>query len=66
MESQKITVTNVKCGGCVANIKNGLATVDGVESVEVELASGVVDVSGSASREALTTKLAELGYPEVS
>ncbi len=66
MEMHTLSVANVKCGGCVANIQNGLSGVAGIDGVEVEQASGVVEVEGSISREQLATKLAELGYPEVS
>ena len=61
----EIKVTNVKCNGCVANIKNGLAETNGVESVAVDLASGVVSINGDGlDRHGIASKLAELGYPE--
>ena len=65
METQTFKVANVKCGGCVANIKNGLSALDGVASVEVEL-SGEVTVVSTLGRAELAAKLAELGYPEVA
>ncbi len=61
----EIKVGNVKCNSCVANIKTSLADVSGLESVEVDLASGVVSINGeSLDRQAIVSKLAELGYPE--
>jgi copper chaperone len=65
METLEMNVANVKCNGCAANIKNGLADMAGIEQVEVDVPSGLVTVSGSAlAREAIGAKLAELGYPE--
>jgi len=65
METLEIKVANIKCNGCAANIKNGLAGMDGIESVEVDVPGGLVTISGNAlAREAISAKLAELGYPE--
>jgi copper chaperone CopZ len=63
MQIEEFTVKNVKCGGCVANIQNGLKDMPGVSAVEVTLA-GQVTVSGEGlDRAALSAKLKELGYP---
>jgi len=65
MNTENFEVNNVKCGGCVANIQNGLSTVAGVTRVDVDQASGNVSVEGdSLDRQTLSEKLAELGYPE--
>jgi copper chaperone len=65
MSSEAFTVKNVKCGGCVSAIENGLKELPGVEKVEVIIDGGQVTVSGSdLSREVLSSKLQELGYPE--
>lgn len=66
METHKLSVANVKCGGCVVNIQNGLNDLAGITRVDVDQATGVVEVEGSIGREQLASKLAELGYPEVS
>ena len=61
----EIKVANVKCNGCVANIKTGLAEMNGIESVAVDLASGVVSINGEAlDQQVIANKLVELGYPE--
>ncbi|MBK8700282.1 MAG: heavy-metal-associated domain-containing protein [Saprospiraceae bacterium] len=60
-----IQVSNVKCDGCISNIKNGLIKVEGVHSIEVEENKKTVHVDAETDRQALVTKLAELGYPEV-
>jgi len=65
MSNEIFTVKNVKCGGCVSAIENGLKDLPGVENVEVVIDGGQVTVSGSdLSREAISAKLQELGYPE--
>jgi copper chaperone CopZ len=66
MEKEQFTVANVKCGGCVKNIQNGIGPMAGVASVSVDIASRQVVVSGAAlDRAAIAAKLAALGYPEV-
>ncbi len=58
------TVKNVKCGGCVEAIENGLKNIPGVHSVCVTIESGVVQVEGDAiNQQAVMEKLADLGYP---
>ncbi|MCW8826488.1 MAG: heavy-metal-associated domain-containing protein [Gammaproteobacteria bacterium] len=65
MSQEKFTVQNVKCGGCSSAIETGLGEKAGVSSVAVVIESGEVTVDGDAlSRDELSSKLAELGYPE--
>lgn len=62
---EKFTVKNVKCGGCVKAIEQGLGGLPGVESVAVVIDGGKVDVTGSGlDRAQIGAKLRELGYPE--
>ena len=66
MSSEQFTVKNVKCGGCVSAIENGLKELPGVSDVEVTIEGGTVIVSGDGlERDALSAKLQQLGYPEV-
>lgn len=66
MQTEVFKVKNVKCGGCVANIKKGLGALAGISSVEVVIAGGEVTVTGDTlDRAQLSAKLKELGYPEV-
>jgi copper chaperone CopZ len=66
MQTEVFKVKNVKCGGCVANIKKGLGALAGTGSVEVVIAGGEVTVTGDQlDRAQLSAKLKELGYPEV-
>jgi len=65
MSSEQFTVQNVKCGGCASTIMDGLNALPGVEGVEVAIDSGEVTVTGeNLSREQLSEKLTQLGYPE--
>ncbi len=65
MQNEQFTVQNVKCGGCVSAIENGLKELAGVSEVSVTIDGGLVNVSGDAlDRATLSAKLAELGYPE--
>ena len=65
MQHEQFTVRNVKCGGCVSAIENGLKGLPGVTGVNVAIEGGRVEVSGeSLDRAQLGAKLAELGYPE--
>jgi len=65
MQTEHFKVLNVKCAGCAANIKNGLAELSGISGVEVSIDSGEVTVEGEElGRKQLAEKLSELGYPE--
>ena len=66
MSSLQLQAQNIKCAGCAANIQNGLTALDGIDSVEVDIATGNVSIEGDALDQTLiTAKLAELGYPVV-
>jgi len=63
----KFRVANVKCDGCVANIREGLGKIDGVSQVSVDVASGEVEVLGDGLAEnLLIARLDSLGYPQVN
>ncbi|MBI3772388.1 MAG: heavy-metal-associated domain-containing protein [Gammaproteobacteria bacterium] len=65
METLQFKVANMKCQGCVANVRNGLVTVAGVNNVDVDLGRAEVTVQGDhLDRQQITAKLAQLGYPE--
>ena len=67
MPQEIIMAQNIKCGGCVSRIRDGLSPLAGVTAIDVDIPTGRVTVSGVAlSRPALTSKLAALGYPEKS
>lgn len=63
-DTLQITARNIKCGGCVAAIENGLKTLPGVNQVEVTIDTGLVRIEGEElSEQVIRDKLAELGYP---
>ena len=65
MTQEKFSVSNVKCGGCVANIQTGLKKLAGVSAVQVDIGSGSVLVDGNPlDRNQLALTLKQLGYPE--
>lgn len=65
MVTHQIFVENIKCEGCVANIKENLQQIKGVTAVEVYRGEQKVCVSGIAlEKQELVKKLAALGYPE--
>lgn len=65
--NEQFSVRNVKCGGCVNAIQDGLKELQGVASIEVSIGDGTVRVTGeNLDRAALAEKLTELGYPEVT
>jgi len=65
MQNEQFTVQNVKCGGCVSAIENGLKELADVSEVTVTIESGLVNISGeSLKRTQLAETLASLGYPE--
>ena len=46
--TQTFTVVGMTCDHCVRSVREELARIDGVESVDVDLASGAVTVESSA------------------
>ncbi len=65
MNTDQITVANIKCGGCVSTIKNELLKLEGVLDVSIE--SNTVSVTyDQIERHAITQKLELIGYPVVS
>lgn len=63
MTTLDFSVTGMTCQHCVTSVTNELTSVSGVDSVKVDLANGVVTVSGTALEEnALVSAIAEAGY----
>lgn len=62
-----VNVSGMTCGHCVQSVKNELAKVPGVDSVDVDLASGKVEISSTAAIDeaAIAAAVDEAGY-EVS
>ncbi|MER7212367.1 cation transporter [Streptosporangium sp. NPDC000239] len=63
MSLSTYTVTGMTCGHCVSSVKEEVGEVPGVTGVEVDLASGRVDVSGETLDDAaIRAAIEEAGY----
>lgn len=66
METKTITIQNLKCGGCSAQIISKLSQIKDVDNISVDELSSTVSfdyVSEQAIQE-VSEVLAEMGYPE--
>ena len=61
---EQIYVENIKCGGCANSIQKGLLKLEGVETVEVVVEQGQVNIEGNVSRDVIIQSLLLMGYPE--
>ena len=60
-----IYAKNIKCDGCVSNIKENLENRDDVNSVEVEKETGKVTITGDGfDVEDIAIQLVLMGYPQ--
>jgi copper chaperone len=65
METYTFQVENLKCSGCANAIFKQIGQMSGVEEVAVDKDASKVEVSGvEGIREAIKSRLADLGYPE--
>jgi len=55
-------VKGMMCNHCKANVERVIAAVEGVESVEVDLAGGIARVEGSAAAEDIIAAVGNAGY----
>ena len=61
----RISVENIKCGGCASTIRSRLEAMDSVDTIDVDIEQGIVTVEGhDDAREAVIARLLKLGYPE--
>ena len=56
------SIEGVKCGGCVAAVKERLSKLDNVDNVEVNIQDKNIVVEGSASKEELQVALSDTNY----
>ena len=62
MNKKQFKVDGMMCNHCRANVEKNLKALDGVESVEVDLASGIAAVEGDVSDEEVVKTIEGLGY----
>lgn len=65
-----MTVTTYKvqgmtCGHCVSTVKAAAGSVPGVQAVEVDLATGILTVTGTPSEHAVAQAISKSGYDVV-
>jgi copper chaperone len=66
MDKLVIQASNIKCGGCVSAVENGLKEMAGITHVTVDIPTNKVTVKGAElDQAAIEAKLGELGYPAV-
>ena len=67
MAKMELLVDGMSCGGCVASVERALGALDAVESVEVDLATRKVVVSGphDLSRPELVAAIERAGFEVV-
>ena len=64
MSTQNFTVVGMTCGHCVASVTEEVTEIAGVDTVDVDLASGNVTVTASEpiSDDAIRAAVEEAGY----
>ena len=55
-------IEGVKCGGCVAAVKEKLSKLDNVDNIEVNIQEKTVVVEGEVSKEDLQAALLDTNY----
>ncbi len=67
MEALDLKLKNIKCDGCVTNIKNVLNAFTNIDTVAVNKEDGSVKISGSSlNKKEIVSSLSSIGYPEKS
>lgn len=56
------SIEGVKCGGCVAAVKEKLSKLDNVNNVEINIQEKTIGVEGGASKEDLQAALSDTNY----
>ncbi len=59
----RISISNMKCNGCVTSAKKALEDLSGLESVEIDLQQANAVLSGDFSLDDALQRLSDAGYP---
>jgi copper chaperone CopZ len=62
MSTATFTVTGMTCGHCVSSVTEEVSALPGVTDVQVDLATGRLDVTGDVSTEQVRGAVEEAGY----
>ena len=60
--SATYAVAGMTCNGCVNKVTNAVVDVEGVEDVDVDVSTGLLDVIGTADDAAIRGAVAQAGY----
>ena len=56
------TVVGMTCNGCVNKVTSAVETVEGVDDIDVDVATGTLEVAGNVDDEAIRIAVAQAGY----
>ena len=56
------SIEGVKCGGCVAAVKEKLSKLDNVDNIEINIQEKTIEVEGTASKEDIQAALSDTNY----
>ena len=64
MNTTTVTVTGMTCGHCAASVREEIGEIAGVQTVEVDVASGVVTIASDTpvDTSAIKNAVEEAGY----
>ena len=62
MKQHTLDVPGISCGHCVRAISRAVAQLDGVASVDVDVATKTVTVVGDTARDDICTAIGDAGY----
>ena len=63
--TQELFIKGMNCPHCQASVQKGIASLDGVKAVEVDLHKGLATIEGDVSLDAVAAKVRELGFDPV-
>ncbi len=61
-DTMEYKIKGMNCQHCRASVEKGIAALEGVKSVTVDLASGIASVEGTATREEIAACVRSLGF----
>ena len=56
------SIEGVKCGGCVAAVKEKLSKLDNVDNIEINIQEKTIEVEGNVSKEELQAALVDTNF----
>lgn len=55
-------IEGLRCNKCKANAENAIASLDGIESISIDLPTGMAEITGSADEEEIAKALEKIGF----